>query len=853
VTSTNYPISIDTIFAVSNDGNGGKWIFGTQLESLFVDLKLPIGVSFSNNFTKLLHCNIEIRECQDAVVPESIKEVDYNNKLSPLKQSRLLMGKNGRLWLSTITDGIYYTDDDGNNWKQYKTELPAGEVHDMIDDGDGGLWVGTKGGLAHFGRDQISGDPTPKWTIYTTGNSNLPNDDIQALAIDDAGGLWIGTANGGAYLNARQEWTVYTTDNSSLPTNNISVLLKEKGTLWVGTYNETTKEGLITYFGDEPAGIKYNVAGRAQDFVSDGHGGLWVNIFNHGLAHISSQGERLDFTSSNSGLPSNLITDLSSDGQEGLWVATEYNGLAHLTFGNIDKLLKDITDPNIIKTITSNKHAAILIVAKSAEGSADSIWETTKAVGNHIYKMLYDRGFLNDQIYYLSPEDQTDFNGDDNLDDIIDAPHRSLTVTDVEEAFRWATRRGKLDQPLYFFFMDHGNSAGKLTLSQGDSLEGTHLKELLKQYQDDTGNEVILVIDACYSGLLLDGLTDPGYKRAIISSTSDGLAYPFMGKSFSYYLANGLQNDNFFGAYQRALPELKKLVGKAQLYEQQVEEHTIGEIAQTPRFEDGSQGQWLKTVFINGNFRVENSRMAVQELTASTTTIFANESLPLEVVANFDPDQPEEKAEGVTRVWAVVRPPRMDLVIGVNGTPIVNFDYVPLSRNSTEKNHWQASWNKGIYNGDYEITFYAEDDKNNVASSNSIIVTVQNGTDPPPTAQVQIHLEKDRYQHGEAFKATLTEDLGWGYDLYAVVLFPDGQNFMTLENTNDLRSLNEAKPWYAQRTQSSAITLFDLTLPADLPTGEYCLFGILSPEQNEVFETLEKGLWVMDSKCLEIQ
>jgi len=41
-------------------------------------------------------------------------------------------------------------------------------------------------------------------------------------------------------------------------------------------------------------------------------------------------------------------------------------------------------------------------------------------------------------------------------------------------------------------------------------------------------------------------------------------------------------------------------------------------------------------------------------------------------------------------------------------------------------------------------------------------------------------------------------------------------------------------------------------LPADLPTGEYCLYGILSPEQNEVFKTLEKGLWVMDSKCFEV-
>jgi hypothetical protein len=195
----------------------------------------------------------------------------------------------------------------------------------------------------------------------------------------------------------------------------------------------------------------------------------------------------------------------------------------------------------------------------------------------------------------------------------------------------------------------------------------------------------------------------------------------------------------------------------------------------------------------------------------------------------------------------------MAQILDTNGTPILAFPRLNLSPSPETPDLWQATWNEAVYNGNYLLTVYAEDDEKNSASSElDTMLTVTGGIDPPPTAQVQIHLEKDRYQRGETFKATLTEDLGWGYDLYAAVLFPDGQNFMTLENTNELRPLNEAKPWYAQRKQSSAITLFDLTLPANLPTGEYCLFGILSPEQNEVFETLEKGLWVMEMKCIEI-
>jgi hypothetical protein len=120
-----------------------------------------------------------------------------------------------------------------------------------------------------------------------------------------------------------------------------------------------------------------------------------------------------------------------------------------------------------------------------------------------------------------------------------------------------------------------------------------------------------------------------------------------------------------------------------------------------------------------------------------------------------------------------------------------------------------------------------------------------------PQTQVQIHLNKTTYQRGESFTATLTEDLSQGYDLYAAVVLPDG-NFMTLNETNSLGSVNESQPWYAQRKPGNAITLFDLTLPADLPTGQYCLYGILSPEQNDVFETKEKGLWVYGNQCFEV-
>ncbi|KHD05148.1 hypothetical protein PN36_05545 [Candidatus Thiomargarita nelsonii] len=65
---------------------------------------------------------------------------------------------------------------------------------------------------------------------------------------------------------------------------------------------------------------------------------------------------------------------------------------------------------------------------------------------------------------------------------------------------------------------------------------------------------------------------------------------------------------------------------------------------------------------------------------------------------------------------------------------------------------------------------------------------------------------------------------------------PDG-NFIALKNTNQLAALNEATKWRGHRSQNAPLTLFDLNLP-NLPKGQYCLYGILSPEKENVFETL---------------
>ncbi|MDM8561749.1 two-component regulator propeller domain-containing protein [Candidatus Marithioploca araucensis] len=774
----------------------------------------------------------------------------YNEENTGLQFSRgniydLESDGNGGLWISTGP----WTDDDSlaylsvsGEWTVYNqdnSELPRG--YTLESDDRGGLWIGNDDGLAYL---SVSGE----WTVYTTDNSELPNKYINALESDNRGGLWIGTGDGLAYLSVSGEWTVYTTDNSELPNNGVYALESDGSDgLWIFRNSDSfayrSVSGKWTIYNEENSGL----LGETKALKSDGNGGLWFGGY-YGVIHRSVSGELTVYNENNSGLPGNQIYALESDGSTGLWIGTLYTGLAHLTFGEKDQVCTQINSETC-EALLTGKRAAIIIAGGGAQ-SENTLWDTTEAISNRIYKVFYNRGFDKSELYYLSPKSWADFNGDGFNDFITRTPEeeRALTVDDVRAALEWAKTGGKLDQPLYLFFIDHGGP-DKLQLAENTQMEANEFKAILDDYQNSTGNKLVLVIEACYSGSLVKALAAP--NRAIISSAKENeLAYFVEKQGFSHFFADNIwKGMNLFEAFNSALLKQDKLRGKLVQQLSGAANSTIN-TSQTPQLDDNADGtftaddgQWLKEVYVNGNFVTGDFTLAVESLT-TLTGLSVDQAIILKAKASTAVGR-------VVRVWAIVRPPKINLVLDSNGTPILAFPRFNLS-STEEENVWQTTWNDAVYNGDYEISFYAEDNDGNIASSdNSVIISVTGGVEPPEQANLQIVLEKARYRPGELLKAELIENLGWGYDLYAAVVMPDG-HFIAFKNTNQFSPVNEAKKWLGQRIQNSHTTLVDFTLPEGLPTGEYCLYGILSPERENVVETLALDLWVWEQRCFEV-
>ncbi|BAP54571.1 two-component system sensor histidine kinase/response regulator [Thioploca ingrica] len=825
--------------------------------------------------------------------------------------SALVNDAQGNLWLGTLNDGLAYRTVD-KQWVVFNTinsELPSNGILSLATDGHDGIWIGTTGGLIHRHADEKStifnteNSPLPynsvfallddgkngvwvgtvedlsvekliggglthlndngQWTIFNTENSQLPDNVVSSLIHDGNNGLWIGTmgrisveerSGGGlAHLSADQQWTIFNIANSSLPSNNIeTLLLDNQDGLWIGTFWwDLEHQGGLAHFSADHQWTIFNTSNSplpmnwVTTLSNDGQGGLWIATPG-GLLHLSIENQWTFFDETNSGLNDKFISTLLLDQQSGLWIGTLGDGLTYLTFGQKTALCtQQAVDDATCQALQANQRAAIIIAGGGAQ-SENTLWDTTEFISSNFYNVLNKRGFDNDEIYYLTPKGWSDFNGDGFDDHIVDAPkpERPITIEDVKAALDWAKARGKLDLPLYLFFIDHG-STDKLQLSKIDKITAPEFKMLLDDYQTATGNDLLLLIDACYSGTFSQQLLDERFRRAIISSTNDTVAYfdradkQGFSRSFAKSLDKGM---TFKEAFDYANKEQQKLVGDLSKLTTASTDDKSQNIEQIPQFYDGTHGE-LGKHYLNNLSKITGDDTFAIESAISSSRLQVGQEVMLTA-----------KTSGqVKRAWAVIRPPKMNLVLDTNGTPILAYPRVSLGQTPNYQETWQTTWNDAIYNGDYSITFYAEDENRNVASSDiPVTLTMTGGIDPPTQAQVQIYLDKTRYQRGELFKATLTEDLGWGYDLYAAVVLPDGNFFTLNQATNDLRTVNEAKPWYGQRKPHSSLTLFDLTLSTSLPTGQYCLYGILSPEQNEVFETKDKGLWVMGQQCFEV-
>ena len=134
------------------------------------------------------------------------------------------------------------------------TGLPDPEVTDVVVDGQGRVWLGTKRGVAFvfspgsaFAGDGLA---TPQWPLVEDGTDFLLRDvEVLDLEVDPAGQIWVGTTSGAYLINAEGNALVrtITAETSPLPSDEVFSVAVDPVS---GRVFFVTSEGLFSVTGD---------------------------------------------------------------------------------------------------------------------------------------------------------------------------------------------------------------------------------------------------------------------------------------------------------------------------------------------------------------------------------------------------------------------------------------------------------------------------------------------------------------------------------------------------------------------------------------------------------------------------
>jgi signal transduction histidine kinase/ligand-binding sensor domain-containing protein/DNA-binding response OmpR family regulator len=252
-----------------------------------------------------------------------IKEETEPSSLSSKFVYQAFHDKEGGLWIATYYGGVNYAPPFQNRFHSFfhsaqKNSVNGNFIAGFCEDQNGRIWISSDdGGLSCYN------PKTGIFKVYSVSNSGLTFDNTHALYVD-GNNLWIGTYTGGInVLNlSTGKWRHYnggSGKNMPFEGSSYAIMKDSHGTLWVGTMLGICKYNYST----DDFSRMYELSSLVIDIEEDRHGNIWFATQGNGLLYYNSgKGNWEQYTSANSGLPSNQINCLKMDENGILWIGT---------------------------------------------------------------------------------------------------------------------------------------------------------------------------------------------------------------------------------------------------------------------------------------------------------------------------------------------------------------------------------------------------------------------------------------------------------------------------------------------------------------------------------------------------
>jgi len=310
---------------------------------------------------------------------------DEHPLLAGKQISAIVRSSDGTVWAGTHESGLVHLTSSGHALAVMRHgsdpgSIASDEVHSVLEDHTGHLWIGTAAGLdalnlpsmgiSHYAHDKSDPD-------------SLSDSFIMSLYEDDAGLLWIGTRAAGVDRWNSHSWELGGRNPGWLEGRwVVSFADAPDGHVWMGTMGG----GLYNFDPDTGNAINLdailhedNALGdrRIMSLHQDRHGNLWIGTWSKGLERLSPDG-RVTSIGARPGDPHSLsapgIASIYETKSGLLWIGT-HGGGANILDPETGIVRQLPMDPAVSGATTSENITAFI------EDAAGNIWMGTENGG----------------------------------------------------------------------------------------------------------------------------------------------------------------------------------------------------------------------------------------------------------------------------------------------------------------------------------------------------------------------------------------------------------------------------------------------------------------------------------------